>query len=509
MPAAESRARRAPEGSTSPAMELNDLQAQRAAKLERLRAAGINPYPTRSARTHTIAQALARFDELLATAAPLTLAGRIVGARRVMGKIAFAHIEDGAGQIQLWISRADLGDEWFERFRDDLDTFDIVQASGSLRRTKSGEPSLFVSQLTLLAKAINPPPEKWAGLQDVEERHRQRYLDLIVNPQVRDTFRARARAISTMRRVLDERGYLEVETPVLQPIYGGASARPFITFHNALDQNLYLRIAVELYLKRLIVGGLPGVYEIGKTFRNEGVDRTHNPEFTMMECYLAYADYNQIMLLVEELLREMAVAVAGAPQVQYQGQTIDFAPAWPRIPMADAIIERSGIDIAALDTLPALQAAISTAGLRVERKPSWGKQVDELFSAYVQPLLVQPTFITDYPVALSPLAKRKPEQPAFTERFEGFVACMEVANAFTELNDPFDQEQRFLDQLKDFAAGDDEAHQMDDDYINALMYGMPPTGGLGVGIDRLLMVLTDNPSIREVILFPHKRQRES
>jgi len=489
-------------------MELNDLQAQRAAKLERLRAAGITPYPTTSARTHQIGEALARFDDLAGAETPVTLAGRIVGARRVMGKIAFAHIDDGTGSVQLWISRGDLGDEWFERFRDDIDTFDIVQASGTLRRTKAGEPSLFVSSLTVLAKAINPPPEKWAGLQDVEERHRQRYLDLIVNPEVRETFRARARAVAAMRRVLDERGFVEVETPILQPIYGGAAAKPFVTFHNALDQNLYLRIAVELYLKRLIVGGFPGVYEIGKNFRNEGVDRTHNPEFTMMECYLAYADYTQIMVLVEELLRAMALAVNGTTQATYQGHTIDFGPGWARVPMVDAIIERTGIDISQVAELDQLQAAISGAGLRVERKASWAKQVDELFSAYVQPLLIQPTFVVDYPVALSPLAKRKPDMPAFTERFEPFVAGMEVGNAFTELNDPFDQEQRFLDQLADFAAGDDEAHQMDYDYINALMYGMPPTGGLGIGVDRVLMVLTGNPSIREVILFPHKRQRE-
>ncbi len=490
-------------------MELNDLQAQRAAKLERLRAAGINPFPTRAARTHSIAEALARFDELAAAEAPLTLTGRVVGARRIMGKIAFAHIEDGTGTLQLWVSRADLGDEWFERFRDDLDTFDIVQASGSLRRTKAGEPSLFVRELGLLAKAINPPPEKWAGLSDVEERHRQRYLDLIVNPEVRQVFRARAAAVSAMRRVLDGRGFLEVETPVLQPIYGGAAARPFTTYHNALGQQLYLRIAVELYLKRLIVGGLPGVYEIGRNFRNEGVDRSHNPEFTMMECYQAYADYTDMMRLVEELMAEMCLAVNGTTLATYQGHTVDFAGAWQRLPMAEAIAERTGIDIAALDELGALHEAIAAAGLRVERKGTWGKQVDELFSEFVQPLLIQPTFITDYPVVLSPLAKRKPDDPAFTERFEAFAAGMELGNAFTELNDPFDQEQRFLEQGRDFAAGDDEAHQMDVDYLNALMYGMPPTGGLGLGIDRALMMLTDRPNIREVILFPHMRQREA
>lgn len=489
-------------------MELNDLQAQRAAKLERLRAAGLDPYPTRATRTHTVAEVLASFDALSSAEARVTLAGRIIGARRVMGKIAFAHIEDGTGSIQLWISRADLGDEWFDRFRDDLDTFDIVQASGTLRRTKSEEPSLFVRELAVLAKAINPPPEKWAGLQDVEERHRQRYLDLIVNPEVREVFRARATAVTTMRRVLDSHGFLEVETPVLQPIYGGAAARPFVTYHNTLGQNLYLRIATELYLKRLIVGGFPGVYEIGKNFRNEGVDRSHNPEFTMMECYQAYADYDDMMRLVEELLREMAVAVTGSPRVQYQGQTIDFGRPWQRIPMVEAIAERTGVDITAVTELDALHAAIADRGLRVERKSTWAKQVDELFSEFVQPLLVQPTFIVDYPVALSPLAKRKPGQPAFTERFEPYAVGMELGNAFTELNDPFDQEQRFLEQLRAFQSGDDEAHQMDADYVNALMYGMPPTGGLGLGIDRIVMILADRPNIREVILFPHLRTRE-
>ncbi len=489
-------------------MELNDLQAQRAAKLERLRTAGIDPFPTRATPTHRVGEVLAHFDDLAASATSLTLAGRIVGARRVMGKIAFAHIEDGSGMLQLWISRADLGETWFERFRDELDTFDIIQASGTLRRTKTGEPSLFVTAITLLAKAINPPPEKWAGLQDVEERQRQRYLDLIVNHEVRETFRARARAITAMRRVLDAQGFLEVETPVLQPIYGGAAARPFTTFHNTLGQSLYLRIATELYLKRLIVGGFPGVYEIGKNFRNEGVDRSHNPEFTMMECYLAYADYNAMMSLVEELMHEMAIAATGAPRACYQGEEIDFGRPWARIAMADAIAERTGIDIREVVTLGALNEAIAEAGLKLERKPTWGKQVDELFSEYVQPFLVQPTFIIDYPVELSPLAKRKPDQPNFTERFEAFAVGMELGNAFTELNDPFDQEQRFLEQGRDFAAGDEEAHQMDRDFLNALMYGMPPTGGLGMGIDRIMMVLADRPNIREVILFPHMRKRE-
>lgn len=489
-------------------MELNELQAQRLAKLERLRAAGIEPFPPRSPRTHSIAAALEQFDRLSADAAEVTLAGRILGGRRVLGKIAFAHIDDGSGSIQLWISRGDVGEELFARFRDDLDTFDIVAATGTLRLTQKGERSLLVERLTVLAKALNPPPEKWEGLKDVEERLRQRYLDLIVNEDRREIFRTRARVISSMRRFLDDRGFVEVETPILQPIYGGAAARPFVTHHNQLHQDLYLRIAPELYLKRLIVGGFPGVYEIGKNFRNEGVDRSHNTEFTGMECYLAYADYNDMMRLTEQMLRAVVLEATGGTAVVYQGQTLDFGPDWQRVSMAEAIAERTGIDIAATTSQAELWGAIQAANLKVERKPTWGKQVDELFSEYVQPTLIQPTFVVDYPVELSPLAKRKPEMAGFTERFEPFAAGMELGNAFTELNDPLDQEQRFLEQGRAYAAGDDEAHQMDTDYINALMYGMPPTGGLGIGIDRLIMLLTDQPTIREVILFPHLRARE-
>ena len=489
-------------------MELNDLQQQRLAKLERLRASGIDPFPPRAERTHTIAAVLADFDTLAEQGTRVTLAGRVVGARRVMGKLAFAHIADESGTIQLWLSKRDLGDEWFDRFRDDLDTFDIVQATGTLRRTKTGEPSLFVERLAVLAKALNPPPEKWHGLTDVEARLRERYLDLIVNEEVRDVFRTRAQVISTMRRFLDERGFVEVETPVLQPIYGGATARPFVTHHNQLHQNLYLRIAKELYLKRLIVGGFERVYEIGRDFRNEGVDRTHNPEFTMMECYQAYADYNDMMELVEELTRTIALDVCGMTTITYRGQQIDFGPPWQRVSIPEAIVERTGIDIMQIDELEPLQQAIRAGGLRVDTKPNWGKQVDELFSTYVQPLLIQPTFVLDHPVPLSPLAKKRPDQPLLAERFEPVVAGMELGNAFTELNDPLDQEQRFLEQGRAYNAGDDEAQQMDLDFINALMYGMPPTGGLGIGIDRLVMLFTDQETIREVVLFPHLRQRD-
>ncbi len=489
-------------------MELNELQQQRLAKLERLRAAGIDPYPPRTRRTHTIGLVLASFDQLMERGERVTIAGRIVGARRILGKLAFAHVEDESGRIQIWLSRGDIGDEWFDRFRDDLDTFDIVEATGTLRRTQRGEPSVFVERLGVLAKSLNPPPEKWHGLSDIEERHRQRYLDLIVNPEVRDVFRTRAKIVSTMRRFLDERGFLEVETPTLQPIYGGASARPFITHHNQLKQDLYLRIAVELYLKRLIVGGFERVYEISKVFRNEGVDRTHNPEFTMMECYQAYADYNDMMRLVEDLYRTLALEVAGSTTIVFQRHTIDFGPAWQRVSIPAAIAARTGIDILELTELEPLQQAIRAAGLKVDLKPGWGKQVDELFSVCVQPELIQPTFVIDHPVALSPLAKRRPDQPLLVERFEPIVAGMEVGNAFTELNDPLDQEQRFLEQGRAYDAGDDEAQRMDVDFLNALMYGMPPTGGLGIGIDRTVMLFTDQPSIREVILFPHLRPRD-
>lgn len=490
-------------------MELNDLQQQRLAKLERLRAAGIEAYPPRAERTHTVAAVLSDFDALAERQACVTLAGRIVGARRVMGKLAFAHIADETGKIQLWLSKRDLGDEWFDRFRDEIDTFDIVQVAGTLRQTKTGEPSLFVERMAMLAKALNPPPEKWHGLTDVEARLRERYLDLIVNEEVRQVFRIRARLIGSMRRFLDARGFVEVETPVLQPIYGGATARPFTTYHNQLHQNLYLRIAKELYLKRLIVGGFERVYEIGRDFRNEGVDRTHNPEFTMMECYQAYADYNDMMELVEQLFRAIAQDIHGTTTITYRGQTIDFGPPWQRVSIPEAIVERTGIDIMRAGDLESLRAAIDQAGLRVDPQPNWGKQVDELFSTYVQPLLVQPTFVLDHPVPLSPLAKKRPDLPLLTERFEPVVAGMELGNAFTELNDPLDQEQRFLEQGRAYSAGDDEAQQMDRDFINALMYGMPPTGGLGIGIDRMVMLFADQDTIREVILFPHLRQRSS
>lgn len=490
-------------------MELNELQQQRAEKLARLRNAGIAGYPARSHRTHPINAVLADFDALMAQAAEVTVVGRVVGARRIMGKLAFAHIEDEHGRIQLWLSRADVGDEWFERFANDVDTFDIVQATGTLRRTKAGEASVFVTSLVLLSKSINPPPDKWHGLTDTEARLRERYLDMIVNHDVRQNFRIRANVVRIMRQVLDTQGYLEVETPVLQPIYGGATARPFTTYHNQLKQELYLRIAVELYLKRMIVGGFERVYEISKVFRNEGVDRTHNPEFTMMECYQAFGDYNTMMDLVETICRTTAQTLTGGSTVvPYGDHMIDFGPRWQRVSIPGAILAHTGIDVLALKTHEALLHAIRERKLPIETKPSWAKQVDELFGELIQPTLIQPTFIVDHPVELSPLAKRHDYNTAITERFEAIVAGMEIGNGYSELNDPFDQEQRFLGQLQDAAQGDDEAHQLDSDYINALMYGMPPTGGLGMGIDRMAMIFANQSTIRDVVVFPHMRPRE-
>jgi lysyl-tRNA synthetase class 2 len=482
--------------------EESELIALRRQKLDALRTRGVAPFGQSFETSGSIADVRDKFEE----AKTFRVAGRIT-AHRDMGKSHFLDLRDASGRIQIYVQAKELGPEAMEVFAL-LDLGDFIGVEGSCFVTKTGEPTLKVHKFEVLAKSLRPLPEKWHGLTDVEARLRERYLDLIVNETVRDTFRIRALVVGTMRRLLDERGFIEVETPVLQPIYGGATARPFTTHHNQLHQKLYLRIAKELYLKRLIVGGFERVYEIGRDFRNEGVDRTHNPEFTMMECYQAYADYSDMMALVEELCRAIALAVTGTTSISYRDQLIDFAPAWQRVSIPEAISERTGIDIMQITELIPLQEAIRAAGLRVDTQPTWGKQVDELFSTYVQPLLIQPTFVLDHPVPLSPLAKRRPDQPLLAERFEPIIAGMELGNAFTELNDPLDQEQRFLEQGRDYNAGDDEAQQMDRDFINALMYGMPPTGGLGIGIDRLVMLFANQETIREVILFPHLRQRD-
>ena len=422
-----------------------------------------------------------------------------------MGRSSFAHIQDGSGKIQLYLRQDVLGKEAYEHFRRDFDIGDFIQATGHLFRTRAGEISLWVEQFRILAKSLHPLPEKWHGLKDVETRYRQRYLDLMVNEEVARIFVLRSRIISAMRRFLDEQGFLEVETPALQPMYGGATARPFVTHHHALDRTLYLRIADELYLKRLIIGGFDRVYEICKDFRNEGISTKHNPEFTMMECYEAYGDYTTMMELVEGVMASIAREVLGTTVITYQGHKIDLTPPWRRLTIRQAIEERTGVDIEAHRDLESLQARVRELGLAVDPQPTWGKLVDELLSDFVEPTLIQPTFIMDYPVDLSPLAKKKPGACHLVERFEPFAGGLELGNGYSEVNDPIDQRERFEAQMRAQAAGDEESHPLDEDYIRALMYGMPPTGGLGIGVDRVVMLFTDQTSIREVILFPQLR----
>lgn len=487
--------------------ETSDHRALRIAKLERLRERGIDPYPARSTRTHTAAEAIAAFE-----AAPegerveAQVAGRVVSAR-VMGKSTFAHLADGSGRVQIYLRQDEIGDDAYEMFRRDVDLGDFIAARGHMFRTRTGEVSLHVEAITFLSKALLPLPEKWHGLRDVEIRYRQRYLDLIANPEVREVFITRTRIVSAIRRYLDTRGFLEVETPVLQPLYGGAAARPFTTYHNALDRTLYLRIADELYLKRLIVGGFDRVYEIGHNFRNEGISTEHNPEFTVIELYQAYADYHDMMRLVEEIYATVAQEVLGTTQITYQGNTIDLTPPWRRVTMRDAILEQTGIDIEQYRERDALWRETQERNLPVGQKPTWGKLVEEVFSSCVEPTLIQPTFVLDFPLEVSPLAKQKPGAPHLVERFEFYIGALECGNAFSELNDPLDQRQRFEAQRREAEAGDEEAHPVDEDFITAIEHGMPPTGGLGFGIDRMVMLFTDQPSIREVILFPQLRTR--
>jgi lysyl-tRNA synthetase class 2 len=482
---------------------LNELEKLRYAKVLRWRERGVNPYPLRSARTHLAQEARAAFEHG-ETLDNVQLAGRLI-AMREMGKIAFAHLQDGSGKIQLLFRKEQLGADTYTRVLKDFDLGDFISVRGNLFATKTGEITLQVAEIQMLAKAVSPMPEKWHGLKDVETRYRQRYLDLMASEEVRRIFIARAKIITTMRKYLDGHGFLEVETPILQPLYGGATARPFVTHHNELDRDLYLRIATELYLKRLLVGGFERVYEIGKDFRNEGVDHAHVPEFTMMECYQAYADYRDMMQLVEEVIAACAETTLGTTQVTFEGKSVNLTPPWTRVTMRDVLFDATGIDIYVDTDLDALNARIEEKNLPVERQPTWGKQVDELMSTFVQPNLIQPTFVLDYPEEISPFAKKKPENPRVVERFEPFVGGMELGNAFTELNDPEDQYARFVEQLAARQAGDVEAHQMDADYVQALMHGMPPTGGLGLGVDRIVMLLTDQHSIREVILFPQLR----
>lgn len=487
--------------------ESNERREQRLAKLALMRQLGIDPYPARVSYSHTCAQALAAFEASPEANLQVQVVGRLM-AIRDMGKSTFCHIADGSGRLQIYLRQNDLGEETYSLFHKIMEVGDFIQVEGHLFRTRTGEITVHASAWRPLAKALLPLPDKWHGLRDVETRYRQRYLDLLSNPEVREIFIRRTRLITAIRRFFDGQGFLEVETPILQPLYGGAAARPFITYHNALDRTLYLRIADELYLKRLIVGGFDRVYEIGHNFRNEGISTRHNPEFTVLEAYQAYADYYDVMRLVEHLYVSIAQEVMGSLTITYQGNTIDLTPPWRRITMREAILEHSGIDILDYADYESLWAAIGAKGIALPPQRNWGKLVEKLFEECVEPTLIQPTFILDYPIEISPLAKKKPEDPRLVERFEFFIGAMECGNAFTELNDPLDQRERFIAQGRASQAGDEEAHPMDEDFLTAMEHGMPPTGGLGIGIDRLVMLFTDQSSIREVILFPQLRGEE-
>ena len=482
-----------------------DVFAERRAKLAAWRDEGA-AYPTRYQPRDEIGSLHEAYTALEAgqdSPDVHRVAGRVV-ARRVHGKLTFVVLKDLSGELQLFCQLDVLGETRYAAL-EQVDLGDFVGAEGTVMRTRRGELSLRITSWELLSKSLRPLPEKYHGLTDVETRYRKRYLDLAANDDSRAVFVKRARIIATVRRFLDERGFVEVETPVLQPLYGGALAKPFITHHNELERDLYLRIATELYLKRCIIGGIDRVYEMGKDFRNEGVSFKHNPEFTMLETYEAYVDYNHVMDMVEQMIAEAARAV-GDLQVTFRDHDIDLTPPWPRLTMRKAIENETGIDIGEIRDVPALHAAIKDHGFDgVAPAPTWGLQVDELFSAMVEPKLIQPVFITEHPLETSPFAKKTPHDPRFVERFEGFIAGMELSNAFSELNDPEDQRERFVQQMQDLADGDETAHRLDEDFLEAMEHGMPPTGGMGMGIDRIVMILTGAPSIRDVVLFPALR----
>ena len=476
-------------------------------KLLRLRDAGVDPYPPRFPRTHTAAAALRELHAAEEQGGPgarsglVAVAGRVL-AQRVMGRTAFLDLRDGAGRIQAQLRRDLLGEAY--GLLKDLDLGDILGVQGPVFRTRTGEATVEAHSVMLLSKALRPPPEKWHGLRDVEQRFRQREADLLSNEEVRERFLLRSRIVDAVRRFLVARGFVEVETPMLVPVPAGAMAQPFVTAHSALDRTLYLRIAIELYLKRCIVGGLERVFEIGRVFRNEGLDADHSPEYTQLESYEAYADYNDVMRMVEEMVSSVAQEVLGTTAITWRGQSIELKPPWPRIDLRTALLEHSGVDIAELRDAPALARRMRELGVPVTQEVSWGRLVDKLLSDRVEPTLVQPAFLVDYPVEMSPLAKTKPDDPSCVERFEAFMGGMEIANAFTELNDPLEQRRRFNEQEElRRRHGDEDFDRLDEDFLTALEYGMPPTGGLGIGIDRLVMVLSGQPSIREVLLFPH------
>ncbi|PMB27945.1 lysine--tRNA ligase [Fischerella thermalis] len=500
-------------------MSEEEIRATRLEKVEQLRQLGMNPYAYRWESTHYAAQLQEKFADLAngeEVDIDVAIAGRIM-ARRVMGKLAFFTLQDETGKIQLYLEKnciqegmADIDADAFNHLKQLTDVGDILGARGTIKRTEKGELSVYVKQYTILTKSLLPLPDKWHGLTDVAKRYRQRYVDLIVNPEVRQTFRRRAQITAGIRRYLEERDFLEIETPVLQAEAGGADARPFITYHNTLDMELYLRIATELHLKRLIVGGFEKVFELGRIFRNEGISTRHNPEFTTIEIYQAYADYNDMMALTEGIITTVAQETLGTLQITYQGQAVDLTPPWRRVTMHGLVQEYTGLDFNSFQTLEEAKTACKNAGLEgIEDCPSIGKLLNEAFEQKVEANLVQPTFVIDYPVEISPLAKPHRSQPGLVERFELFIVGRETANSFSELTDPIDQRQRLEEQAARKAAGDLEAQGVDEDFLTALEYGMPPTGGLGIGIDRLVMLLTDCASIRDAIAFPLLKPEKS
>jgi lysyl-tRNA synthetase class 2 len=489
--------------------EQDQFRQTRLNKLAALRARGLDPFSVeRYERTHSLQAVRERFSEL--TGQKVRVAGRIV-AIRPMGRATFMHLEDASGRLQLYFRLNDLGPDLYD-ILDLLDIGDFLGAEGTVFRTRTGEETVAVSQFTPLVKALRPPPlgkqkgeQEWGGLSDVETRYRQRYLDLMVNPEVRRVFETRSRIVAAVRRFYDARGYLEVETPVLQAVAGGAAARPFITHHNALDHDFHLRISLELYLKRLLVGGFEKVYEIGRCFRNEGISIRHNPEYTLLESYEAYANLEDMMALVEDLFEYVAMEVVGGLEVPCGDQTLSFRKPWPRVKLLEAIEQCAGVRPEEFDSLESAKAAGERVGLPMEEEHTVGGIIEKMLDRFVQPNLIQPTFVVDYPIETSPLAKKRQDNPRLVRRFEPYIAAKEVGNAFSEINDPLDQRERFLAQARMRASGDEEAHPMDEDFLRALEYGMPPAGGLGIGIDRMVMVLTNQPSIRDVLLFPQMR----
>ena len=481
-------------------LDMDHLMQVRREKLDRLRAEGKDPFQiTKFNRTHTTKQIIDNYDEL--EGKDVTIAGRLM-AKRIMGKASFCHIQDGEGKIQSYVSINDLGEESYKQFKED-DIGDIIGITGFVFKTRTGEISIHAKEVTLLTKSLKPLPEKFHGLKDTDLRYRQRYVDLIVNPEVRDTFIKRSIIIKELRNILDEKGYLEVETPILNNLITGDAARPFETHHNTLDIDMYLRIAPELNLKRLIVGGFDKVYEVCKNFRNEGMDIKHNPEFTNVELYAAYEDYNDMMDITEEIITRLCMKVNGTLQINYQGLDLDLSTPWKRISMIDAIKEVTGIDFNEVKTDEEARKLADEKGVELEEgKTTRGHIINEFFETFVEETLIQPTFIMDYPVEVSPLTKRKKDNSSLTERFEVFIGGREYGNAYSELNDPIDQYERLKKQAEARANGDEEAGMMDEDFVNALEIGLPPTGGLGIGLDRLIMLLTNSASIRDILLFP-------